>query len=169
MEKVAEAANVSKQTLYSHFDGKADLFKAAVQQLCERLGLPGDLEAEERPLRPLLTEIGLGFLTLLTSAEAVRLYRLVLGNADAHPGVGRMLYETGPRTFISRLSALLEQRAERGEIAIAEPRLAAAQFFSMMRGELHMRVVLGVQARVKRKELEHYVDACVDLFLRGHG
>lgn len=168
MDKVAEAANVSKQTVYSHFEGKDDLFASAVQQLCDGMGLP-ELDEEQRPLRPLLSEIGLGFLTLLTSAEAIRLYRLVLGNASAHPEVGRMLYEAGPRTFIARLSALLEQRAAQGEIAIVEPTLAAAQFFSMMRGELHMRVALGVQARLRRKELEHYVDACVDLFLRGHG
>ena len=169
MDRVAEAANVSKQTVYSHFESKGDLFRAAVQQLCEAMGLPDDLDDEARPLRPLLTDIGLGFLHLLTSAEAVRLYRLVVGNAGPHPEVGRMLYEAGPRTFISRLSALLEQRAARGEITLAEPRLAAAQFFSMLRGELHMRVALGVQTRVKRRDLEHYVAACVEVFVRGYG
>lgn len=169
MDKVAEAARVSKQTVYSHFAGKDELFRAAVQQLCDAMGLPGDLDARGRPLRPLLTDLGRSFLALLTSPEAIQLYRLVLGSAGAHPEVGRMLYEAGPRTFIARLAALLEQRAGRGEIAIAEPELAAAQFFSMLRGELHMRVALGVQAALGRKELERYVDACVAVFLRGHG
>lgn len=169
MDMVAGAADVSKQTLYSHFDGKDDLFAAAVEELCRTIGLPGDLDAETRPLRTVLTGIGRGFLTLLLSAEAVRLYRLVLGNAGAHPEVGRIFYETGPRTFIARLSALLEARAARGEIEIAEPRLAAAQLFSMLRGELHMRVALGVKARIPRRELERWVDDCVDVFLRGHG
>jgi TetR/AcrR family transcriptional repressor of mexJK operon len=151
-------------------DAVADLDQpeAAVQKLCQATGLPDDLDAERRPLRPLLRAIGLGFLTLLTSPESVRLYRLVVGNAGAHPEVGRIFYETGPRTFIPRLSALLERRDAEGEIAIAEPTLAAAQFFAMLRGELHLRLALGVQAKVGRKELERYVEACVDLFLRGY-
>lgn len=122
-----------------------------------------------RPLGPLLTWIGRGFLQLPTSAEAVRLYRLVVGSAGAYPEVGRMRYEAGPRTFISRLSALLEQRALRGELVIAEPRLASAQLFSMLRGELHMRVALGVQSRVTRADLEHWVAACVEVFQGGYG
>ena len=168
MDRVAETANVSKQTVYSHFESKEELFSAAVQQLCDAMGLPSDPDAEERPLPVLLAGIGRGFLRLLTSDEAVRLYRIVVGNATNHPDVARMFYETGPRTFIRRMAALLAQRAARGELAVHNPELAAAQFFSMMRGELHMRVALGMQARLKPKEIDNYVDDCVAVFLRGH-
>ena len=169
MDNVAQAANVSKQTVYSHFDNKRELFNSAILKLCDAMGLPADLDVEQRPLETLLNEIGRRFLTLLVSDEAIRLYRLVVGQAGNHPEVGRTFYETGPRTFIGRLAALLEQRAARGEIEVPEPKIAAAQFFAMMRGELHMRVALGVQKRIDRKALELYVADCADVFIRGHG
>jgi TetR/AcrR family transcriptional repressor of mexJK operon len=169
MDKVAEAASVSKQTVYSHFNNKRQLFNAAIEQLADTLGLGADLAHDERPIAEALTEIGNRFLALLVSPEAIRLYRLVVGSAAQHPELGKRLYETGPRTFIDRLAGLLEQRARAGELDVPEPRLAAAQFFSMMRGELHMRVALGVQHRITREELAHYVARCVETFVRGHG
>lgn len=169
MDGVAQAANVSKQTVYSHFDSKDDLFTAAVLELCGAMGLPADLDFEERPLGVLLGEIGRRFLALLVSDEAIRLYRLVVGHAEKHPEVGRTFYETGPRTFIGLMAALLERRAARGEIEIEEAQIAAAQFFAMLRGELHMRMALGVQKRVTRPALDRYVDDCVRVFMRGHG
>lgn len=168
MDDVAQAANVSKQTVYSHFSNKQELFNSAIVKLCEVIGLPADLDSENRPLPVLLNEIGRRFLTLLVSDEAIRLYRLVVGQAGSNPDVGRTLYETGPKTFIDRLEALFAQRAARGEIDITEPRLAAAQFFAMLRGELHMRVALGVQKQVQRKTIDHYVSNCVDVFIGGH-
>ena len=169
MDNVAQAANVSKQTVYSHFDNKHELFNSAILKLCDAMGLPADLEMEERPLDALLNELGCRFLTFLVSDEAISLYRLVVGQAGNHPDIGRMFYETGPRTFILRLAALLQQRTARGEIDVLEPEIAAAQFFALMRGELHMRVALGVQKRVDRRGLERYVADCVNVFVRGHG
>ena len=169
MDNVAQVANVSKQTVYSHFDNKKELFNSAILKLCDAMGLPADLDVEQRSLETLLNEIGCRFLAVLVSAEAINLYRLVVGQVGNHPEVGRTFYETGPRTFIGRLAALLEQRAARGEIDVLEPKIAAAQFFAMMRGELHMRFALGVQKRIDRKALERYVADCVDVFIRGHG
>ena len=34
LEQVAEAAKVSKQTIYSHFDGKSDVLKAGIKRRC---------------------------------------------------------------------------------------------------------------------------------------
>lgn len=169
MDKVAEAASVSKQTVYSHFKTKDELFAAAIEQLVETLGLGSDVMGDERPIAVALTEIGNRFLGLLVSPEAIRLYRLLVGSAAQHPELGKRLYETGPRTFIDRLANVLAERARAGELVVPEPRAAAAQFFAMMRGELHMRVALGVQRRVTRKEIADYVERCVEVFVRGHG
>ena len=36
MSRIAAEANVSKGTLYNHFESKAELFAAFIQQVCER-------------------------------------------------------------------------------------------------------------------------------------
>ena len=128
-----------------------------------------DLSTDARPVAEVLRDVGRRFLAVLTSPEAIGLYRLVVGNAVQHPEAGKALYRTGPRTFITRLASLLEERTRDGEMEVEEPRMAAVQFFSMLRGELHMRLALGVQKRVSRRELERYVDRCVEVFVRGYG
>jgi TetR/AcrR family transcriptional repressor of mexJK operon len=168
VDEVARLAGVSKQTVYSHFDGKDHLFQSAMTYLCEQMGMPEGLERDVRPAEEVLTEIGGHFLRLLLSEASKRLYRLILANVDRHPDVAELFYATGPRTFIERLGVYLSACAARGELALEEPELAAAQFFAMMRGELHMRSVLGVEPLPTEQEIDHYIQACTRLFVAGY-
>jgi len=168
VEEVARLAGVSKQTVYSHFDGKDQLFSAAMGHLCERLRMPEGLSDDPRPPEEVLREIGGQFLRLLLTEESRRLYRLILSNVDDHPDVAQRFYEAGPRTFILRLAGYLKSKSDHGELAIDDPELSAAQFFSMIRGELHMRAVLAVGPAPDEAEIDRYVAECVRTFVRGH-
>ncbi len=168
MDKIAEASSVSKQTVYNHFGSKDELFQASIDRLCKAMGLGPELSDDKRPVEKVLLEVGAGFLTVLTSREAVRLYRLILGTVSQYPAVGRIFYKTGPQTFIAHLAHFLEVRSKAGELNVVDSKLAAAQFFSLIRGELHMRVALDVRPRPSDPEMESYVKSCVQLFVRGY-
>ena len=49
---------------------------------------------------------------------------------------------------------------------IGDPRIAAIQFISLIRGELHLTRVLGLKKASKNPA--DYVEASVDLFLAGY-
>lgn len=168
IEEVAARAGVSKQTIYSHFDGKDHLFAAAMTHVCERLGMPAGFEQDPRAPAVVLAEIGGQFLRLLLTEESMRLYRLLLSNVERHPDVAQLFYTTGPRTFITRLAAYLKAQSDAGVLRVAHPERAAAQFFSLMRGELHMRAVLGVEPRPTEAEIDRYIREATRVFVRGH-
>jgi len=168
VEQIAGLAGVSKQTIYSHFKDKDDLYQAAITYVCEQLGMPEGLAEDKRDPLDVLTEIGTAFLALLMSDDSRNLYKLVVANADTHPDVAATFYSAGPRTFIDRLAQYLERKTSEGILAIDDPQMAASQFFSMIRGELHMRAILGVGPEILDEELTDYVTSCARLFVRGY-
>ncbi len=168
VEQIADVAGVSKQTVYSHFRDKDELYTEALGHVCERLGMPEGLGEDRRDPERVLGEIGFAFLKLLLTEESRNLYRLVVGSAETHPAIARMFYDTGPRTFMNRLAAYLRQKTAEGLLGIDDPDMAAAQFFAMMRGELHMRAVLGLLKRPGESQLRAYATACAGLFVRGY-
>jgi TetR/AcrR family transcriptional repressor of mexJK operon len=168
VEQIAGLAGVSKQTIYSHFKDKDDLYQAAITYVCEQLGMPEGLAEDKRDPIDVLTEIGTAFLALLMSDDSRNLYKLVVANADSHPDVAATFYNAGPRTFIDRLAQYLERKTSEGILAIDNPQVAASQFFSMIRGELHMRAILGIGPEIRDEELTDYVTSCARFFVRGY-
>src|ERR1043165_265099 len=63
MDTIAQAAGVSKLTVYNHFEDKESLFSAAVITCCEQL-LPTETfqPHPEQPLPDALVSIGRGFM-----------------------------------------------------------------------------------------------------------
>ncbi|HBC19573.1 MAG TPA: TetR family transcriptional regulator, partial [Alcanivorax sp.] len=96
MDAVAKEAQVSKLTVYSHFSDKETLFSAAIEAKCQNM-LPVPIFAldESQPLRTTLTKIGLAFLELIHSPDAVELQRLMNSQATQDPEMSRLFFEAG--------------------------------------------------------------------------
>ena len=101
MDAVAKAAGVSKATVYAHFKSKSDLFAAIVAQVAGRL--TGEIRAimeAHLPLRQALTRIGQHFLEVLIDPERVRMFRMMVAEADRFPDLGRIFYRAGPMVML---------------------------------------------------------------------
>lgn len=166
MDEIAERAGVSKQTVYSHFQAKETLFKAAIEQKCEDFGLTETFFAEPRPIRDTLTELAHHFLSLLLSPEPLAVMRLCIAEAESHPEVAQLFFNTGPEQLTLMVSEYLHRVSESGQLQIAEPRFAAVQFLHMVRGEAHFRATLNLPGWTD-KEIDDYIESCVSLFLAG--
>ena len=94
MDAIAARAGVSKRTVYSHFPGKDALFAAVMGSHCDRaVGLDTcQLDPDGDP-RSELTDLGVRFLSLVTSPTAVALFRTVVAEADRFPELGRTFFE----------------------------------------------------------------------------
>jgi TetR/AcrR family transcriptional repressor of mexJK operon len=169
MDQIAAEAGVSKLTVYSHFGDKEALFAAAIRAKCEEM-LPSDLFNLELkgPLRQQLKAIASGFFALISSDEAISTHRMMLAPGNADDPLRKLFWEAGPKRTQDEFCAFLQARMAAGELDIADPERATQQFFALLKGELHGRMLCGLCARPPRGEVTAHIDAAVDMFLRAY-
>ena len=170
MDQIAAEAGVSKLTVYSHFGDKDALFAAAVESHCAQ-GMPDSLMRmhPDMPIRERLTEIATAFYTMIASPEAIAGHRILCSPRLADSPLPQSFWEAGPQRVQDRFAALLDSRVAAGDLDIPDTRLAASQFFTLLKGEPHARLVFGCACDEPRLAAAAHVAACVDMFLRAYG
>jgi TetR/AcrR family transcriptional repressor of mexJK operon len=166
MDMIAREAGVSKATLYAHYVSKERLFALMVNETClshSSLLEPGALDVGD--FRGALSQIGDRFIGLLLAPESLAIHRIVVAETRRFPELGRSFYDSGPLIMQARLASFLERGVEAGAITLADPPLAAQQFVAMLKTELHMKAVLGLQAEFSEPEKRRVVDAAVEVFM----
>jgi TetR/AcrR family transcriptional regulator, mexJK operon transcriptional repressor len=168
MDVIAASANVSKTTVYAHFANKEQLFAAMVRRECERcvhqMAIPDDLHNLE--LRTALTRIARTFLDILMAPRILTILRIVIAEVRRFPELGRIYYDSGPRIALDGVAHYLERACNSGLIEAQDVRLAAAQFVGMLRGDLFLRRMVGID---ETEDLKRIADAAVETFLKAYG
>lgn len=169
MDTLAQVAGVSKATVYAHFGSKKALFAAMVRAECQRSMAEMAIPAEEdgRDLRETLTRIGHNFLRLILRPRVLAIFRVVIAETPRFPELGRIFYASGPELTLAGVARYLERADSQGQIATDDPQLAAHQFLGMLRGDLHLRGLLGV-ADTPPMQLQRIADQAVEAFLRAY-
>jgi hypothetical protein len=113
---------------------------------------------------------GSGLIRLLTGPFAMSAHRIVLGVAERMPDLGREFYERGPMLGARNLAAFLDQRVAKGELAIQDTALAAAQFVDLSQSTL-MRPRLFNAERMppSEDEIAYVVGEAVATFMARYG
>jgi len=167
MDAIADAAAVSKRTVYSHFSNKETLFGAVMQMMCRRFN---SMDSQDGPLNgppeKVLLVLGTDFLTLITSPEAVALYRVVTAEAPRHPKLAEVFAQNGPDPFCALLSGYFEDQTRLGALHVDQPTIAAQQFWELIKAPFHLKLLLGLAERPDAATISASVDATVTSFLR---
>ena len=169
MDAIAEVAQVSKRTVYSHFSNKETLFAAVMQRMCRRFNRmdpSGDIPSGAP--KDVLMEVGVDFVTLVTSPEAIALYRIVTAEAPRNPELAEVFYQNGPDPFCNALSRYFEDQTAKGHLAVSDPTRAAQQFWELIKAPFHMKLLLGLAERPDAATIHTSVEATVDEFLKMH-
>lgn len=171
MDSIASRAGVAKQTLYNHFSGKDELFRAVVADGTQRMYMA---LANTGDLRSRLLQFAQTFRATVLAAECVALYRTIVAEALRFPQMSQSFYETGPGHSVAHLSALLLQEMQAGRLhcgqedMAAEARFAAEMLLGMLIGQERGRLLLGMEPLA-----EHLSDdrsqRIVDRFLLAFG
>ena len=173
MDQIAAEAGVSKLTVYSHFGDKDALFAEAVRAHCVQQ-LPDSLfeAADAAPLREGLLQIARAFFAMLGGPEALAGHRIMCTPQVVDSAVPQLFWDAGPQRILDALAQVLRHHVEAGELEIANIEVAASQFLTLAKGELHARMVFGCceggQSEPLQHEVEAQLEAAVDLFLRGY-
>lgn len=174
MDEIAALARVSKQTVYKHFADKDTLFSAIVTAAVDAAGDPvsdaAAALAESDDLATDLVALARGQLRSVMQPRLMQLRRLVIGEANRFPDLGRAFYERGAGRTTSVLTTAFERLAARGVIEVDDPALAAAHFnWLVMAAPVNRAMLLGDDAIPTRAELDRYAEGGVRAFLAAYG
>lgn len=132
VERVATRAGVARQTLYNHFPCKADLFGEVVKQATAALLIT--LEASPQSLRERLLRFGAMYREKVLSAEGLGFFRTLAAETVRFPELAASFYQSGSAQTAARLSVVLKEAMDRGELRSASPEFAANLLLSMLVG-----------------------------------
>jgi len=168
MDEVAKQAGVSKQTVYSHFGSKDDLFVAAIESKCVGHNLNADLLSDPSQPEATLTEFALQFGELIVSPEAITVFKACVAQSESHPEVSRLFFEAGPQHVLAMLTRYLAAVETLGRYRFPQPHHCAVRLCLMLFGELKLRLELGLETERLLTEREQYIRGCAEMFLKAY-
>lgn len=167
MDAVSKEAGVSKQTVYSHFSKKENLFSASITHKIEdyfpdsRLIIESGLSLEEE-----LTIVATQFAALLMSDDAMCVFRLLVNEASKGPHLAEIFWEAGPAVMLARLVNFLNAWQKKGALKIDDTEEAAKLMINLLKGHLHFELSIGLREKVSDEELRASVKDSVEVFLK---
>ncbi|ATQ45000.1 TetR family transcriptional regulator [Caulobacter mirabilis] len=169
MSTIAARLGGSKGTLYNYFRSKEELFQAVMQRQCSaRAETLFDIEHEEGSLRARLEHYARSFLKLLLEPDAMALNRLVVGESERFPEIGRGFYQLGPRVIMTRMAAVFEEMMDQGVLRRADPLVAAQQFKDLAISGVYQPRLWNAIEPPDEATIERQVANAVDTFLRAY-
>lgn len=170
LDDVIAKSGGSRQTLYSLFGGKQGLFEAMISDTCETIfrGMTTELLATQ-PLYDVLEQVGIRYLTTVTSSDCLSLNRLVISEAPRMPELGQLFWTLGPGRSRRFLAAFFQSQIQRGTLRLADSNAAADHFLEMLSGTVRLQCLVGLRPPPAKNEIKKIVTGAVAQFLEGCG
>ncbi|MDU8944471.1 TetR/AcrR family transcriptional regulator [Ovoidimarina sediminis] len=170
VDDIARAAGVSKATLYNYFPDKRILFLEVAKAECRAqsdaaVATIGGTE----DLREAMTRAAKRMVRFFMSDVGMQVYRIVVGENQRFPELGREFYATGPAQVREILREFLQKGIDEGKLRIDDLDLAVDQFPELCKAGLHMPMAIGVREKPTEEEMDRVVESAVDMFLCRYG
>jgi AcrR family transcriptional regulator len=172
IDAVAEAAGVSKPTVYARYRDKRDLFAAVLRGRIRKWLAPVSAAAEAqatetgpKSIKTTLHELSRHMVAYTLAPEAGALQRILSAQAVQFPELAKLANEEGWLRTVRGVSSILRQSAARGQIKVDDPELAADMFLNLVLGHCKRLALYGIAA--DPKNMERHRKAAVDFFLSG--
>lgn len=166
MDAVATSAGVSKQTVYSHFTNKDELYRAVIVNKVESYGFGSAFPPESDDLEEGLLLLGGRFIELLFDEEVLAMYRVVIGESSVHRKIAELFYETGHGTTLRTIETFLSKQADRNRLKIDDLAYAARLFLSMICGHYQLRLLMNLAPDLTPDKIDAHVGKAVKQFLK---
>lgn len=161
MDKVAETAGVSKQTIYSHFGDKEGLFKALIQQVAsEKYQLVWAKPLQGKP-EIVLKELAYRILQEVNNPEHLAFMHLIISEAKNDPDLGKIFLANVAKPAIVVLSDYLQQNSQlsiKNPSAIARIFVGSLIHFVLTQEMLHGKGIIPMSP-------EELIDTLIDLIV----
>ena len=165
MDDVAQAACMSKKTVYQIIHSKAELFMALLDHHQSRLVLPAPQPdwSEQR----ILVEHLMALAKFLLSPEQLAIIRLIMAEYTHSPDLSRIFHQSRIKKAKMRLESCLTDIAAKQNAQFKDVGEMSAMLFGMTLGEFHLSVLVGFRAPPSKPLLEKRIRQGVAMFLAG--
>lgn len=167
MDRIAETANVSKRTVYNHFESKEVLFAAIGQQLCNAFSQVSEYPYESgKPLRAQLEAIAKKQMEMLCSERFLRLFKMVTSEALASPATMKSVVDNFQQENIGVVK-WISAAHEDGKLRLNDAVMAGKQFLALMEAFTSWPYLYGEEHVLSEDEKSIVIKSAVNMFL-GH-
>lgn len=165
MNDIAASCRMSKRTLYRLFPSKTDMFGELVRRH-RRTMVDVNRVGDEVPIRDALRKIMCVDLDEDEAQMRVHILRMVLMEAERTPDIASVVADETANGARSDLAGFLAARAEKGEIALADPDRGAEMLTDLTYGALSRRRA-DAYGWKDVDERRRNIESGIDLFLFG--
>jgi TetR/AcrR family transcriptional repressor of mexJK operon len=95
--------------------------------------------------------------------------RMLIAASPRFPEIGVDFYDVGPGQTLAALAEWMAREDRLGRLDVADPKLAAEHFLSLILGHVQLKGFLGLDAQLSDAELERRARFCADAFMRAFG
>ena len=167
MDRIATRANVSKRTVYNHFESKEALFRAIIDMLLEQVTQALDLAYDPaRDIREQLVDLGWAEGRLLMSETFMSLAAIVISEAIRDQALAT---EFQCKTAnVDQMTGFIAAAAEHAAIRVDDAGEAADQFLGLLKAQAFWPALLSGQ-RVTEAAMGKIIETSVEMFLARYG
>jgi TetR/AcrR family transcriptional regulator of autoinduction and epiphytic fitness len=174
LDRVAQAANVSRQTLYNRFGSKEAIFRAMVERHWSIFddqelfsSLSGSQLAEPGEI---LRRFARTTLRFISEREQVAFTRLVIAEARHLPWIAEDFYRLGKEPLLEAFAACLKRLSHEKKLKCPHPEIAARQFFGLINEFTVWPKVMAIgSAALKIPSDDVVIDEAIKMFLSRYG
>jgi AcrR family transcriptional regulator len=164
MDGVAEAAAISKRTLYARYPNKAALFDAVLRNLIDRWLAPiAQIQSDHGDLKQALVALARYLTTVALTPQSIAINRILISESGRWPQFGKLAEEAGRKVAVRTIVSIL--RRHDTKLRKIDFDIAAEQFMCLTLYNSFRVALLNIQ--VSSKDIERWVISCVDLSLQG--
>ena len=172
LDAVAEAARVSKPTVYARYGDKRGLFAEVLRREIGRwlaplaeaaemqLTRPSDISVEQR-----LNEVGREMLSFTCGPDAVAFSRMMTAQAINFPDIAKLGKEEGWLKAVSTTARFFDHLVAQGAMDVEDTGIAAEVFLDVVVGHTHRMATFGTPLEMKFAEKR--MRLAIRLFLAG--
>lgn len=167
MDDIAAEAGLTKPTLYQYFPSKDELFTAMMSQERDHM-----LESFEYPsasgMVAELYAFSWHYADVVLRPDMLNLARLIIGEAQRLPDVGRAYQASGPDRVLAGMIAYLERQRAAGRLKFDDAELAAEDLWGLILSAPRNKALHIPDAVPDRATIERYIRNGLSVFLRAY-
>lgn len=167
MDAIAAQSGLSKPTLYQYFESKEQLFAQMLVKRRDDMLFAFDISAEDGMVQQLYA-FAWRYADIVMSPEFLSLARLIIGEAQRFPEIGRAYQAAGPDRVLQGLMTHLNEYRTTSLLEFDDPELAAQDLWGLILSAPRTQALHRPDDLPDRAMLSRYINNGLKVFLKAY-